>query len=251
MACVSKLRLYGIHHGLYVGMCLAGMLAGHSCLLSLLDVLCKAHVSGILTAQGELSQSQRIGTIGRGLARRDQLVGRRHGIMDLADNAEHQVLRQRAHCRPVLDVRTKVDLCVRICHALGIKYAVRVNLGIEMIFVLAELTVEIGRRRQHALVCSRCRDGSCIHEGHGRDLTVLKLASLSVREVSGGVTDGECIVCRRVAGAKARSAEGRLHHGARLKDRCGAAVSDQLHVNRHGSGIDTQGELIRADVLAL
>ena len=171
--------------------------------------------------------------------------------MDLTDNTQYQILRQCPHCGPVLDVGTKVDLRIRISHALGVKYAVCVNLGIKVILILAKLTVKIGCGSQHALVGSRCGDGSCIHECHGRNLAILELASLSVREVSGRMTDTERIVCRRVSCAKARSAECGLHHGTGLKDGRCTAVSDQLHVNRHGSGIYAQGKLVRTNVLTL
>ena len=106
-----------------------------------------------------------------------------------------------------------------------------------MVFIFSEVSVKLRGRGQHTLVGRGCRDGTGVHQGDGSDLSALQLASLSVREVSGGMADAEGVVCRGISRTEAGTAEGRLHDCARLQDRCRRSVFDQLHVNGHGSRI--------------
>ncbi len=157
--------------------------------------------------------------------------------MNLADYLENQVLRQRTHLRPVLDIGAKLYLHIRVSHALGVKDAVCINLAVEMIFILSDLPVKVRSRCQHSPIGSRSRNGTGIHQRNRRNLAVLELAALTVGEVPGGVADTESIVCRGITCTEAWSAESCLHDGACLHDGGGTAVSDQLHVYRHGSRI--------------
>ena len=59
------------------------MSAVHTLFLCLLDLFGTSYILRVLTAQGELCQSQRIGTVGRGLTGRDQLIGGGYRIVDL------------------------------------------------------------------------------------------------------------------------------------------------------------------------
>ena len=116
-----------------------------------------------------------------------------------------------------------------------------------MVLVFSQLTVKIRGRRQNASVgCCGC-NGTGIHESHGGNLSVLQLASLPVREVSGGMADTEGIVGRRIPGSEAGAAEGRLHHCAGLQDGCRTAVADQLHIHGHGRRVNAQSKSARAD----
>ena len=56
-----------------------------------------------------------------------------------------------------------------------------------------------------------CGDGARIHQGCTRDLTLTWLTALTVREVTGGMTDGERVVLRAVGCTEAWSAECGLH----------------------------------------
>ena len=152
--------------------------------------------------------------------------------MDLGYYLENEVLRKCFHLRPVLDVRSELDLCVGICNALGIENSVLIDLIVECVSVVVKLARKCCSGCENALVCSCCGDGSCVHECNGRDLAALNLGAFSVREVSCGVTDGECIVCRCIARTEARSAECCLKDSACLKESCCNAVLNEFHVDR-------------------
>ena len=109
--------------------------------------------------------------------------------MNLGDNFEDQMFRQRAHGRPVFDVRSHFDLHGRVCHALAVKDAVLVNAAVEEIFPSFDLHIEVRGRRQETFVGCRCRNGTGVHQRHRSDLTVLELGTFPVREVSRGMTD--------------------------------------------------------------
>ena len=150
---------------------------------------CTSHISRIFSGQGKLCQSKRVGTEGRSLAGWNQLVGGRNRIMDLRDNLQNQVLSKLRHCRPVFDVRSELDFYRRICHALAVEDTVLVNLLVEVVCRFGIRSGKLICCSQKSLVCCGCGDGTCIHQGNGRNLSVLDFGSLAVREVSGGVTD--------------------------------------------------------------
>ena len=230
---------------------MAGMSAPASLFLKTAHHLRTSDILGVLTAERKLSESERVGAVGGCLAGGDQLVRCRHGIMDLADNLQHEIFRKRTHRRPVLDVGAELDLHIGIGNAVGVKHAVRVNIAVKMILVFSKLSVEVRRGSQHALVRRSGCDRPRIHQRNRRNLTVLELASLSVREVSCRVADAEGIVCRCVSCAEARAAECRLHNCTCLQNRSRTAVSDKLHVNRHGRRVYAQRKTVRADIASL
>ena len=94
---------------------------------------------------------------------------------------------------------------------MGIEDTVLVNIAIEMIFVFSEISIEVRCGSQHTLVgCGGC-DGTGIHQSYGSDLAVLQLGAFTVREVSGRMTDTECVIGRGISGTEAGAAEGCLH----------------------------------------
>ena len=107
-----------------------------------------------------------------------------------------------------------------------------------------------GCRRQEALVYRSCRDRAGIHQCNRGNLSFLNLRALAIREITGGMANGECIVCRCVARAEARSAE------CGLDDRSGAdqirehAILRELHINRSAGRVDAHSEIICADEMA-
>ena len=109
--------------------------------------------------------------------------------------------------------------------------------------------IEIGRRCQISFIGGCCCNGSCIHQRHRGNLTVLKLGSFSVREVSCRMTDTERIICRSIPRAKARSAECCLNNRSCRKEICDSTVFHQFHVNRSTCRIHTECKGIGADVL--
>ena len=171
--------------------------------------------------------------------------------MNLGNHLEDQVLRKRNHCRPVLDVRTELDLNRRIRNALAVKDAVLVDAAVEEVFRLAVLCIDICCCCQIALVYCCCCDGTCIHQRYRRNLSVLQFGTFAVREVSCGVTDTERIVCRSIACAEARSAECCLHDRTALDQFCESAVLSQLHVDRCTCRVNTECELVCTDVFVL
>ena len=142
------------------------------------------------------------------------------------------MLRKRTHCRPVFDVRSKLDLNRRICNSLGVKYTVLINGLVKEIFRLCIVYIHICRRGKNTLVCRSCRDRTGIHKRNGSHLSVLHLRTFTVREVSGGMTDGKRVVCRCIAGPETWSAERSLYDRSGLHQRCHCTVLYQFHVNR-------------------
>ena len=148
-----------------------------------------SHVSRIFSGQSELCQSERVGTEGRSLAGRNQLISCRNRIVDLGNNLQNQILGKLRHSRPVFDVRSELDFYRRICHTLAVEDTVLVNLLVEVVCRFRVCSGELVCCGQESLVCCGCCNGTCIHQGNGRNLAVLDLGALAVREVSGGVTD--------------------------------------------------------------
>ena len=105
--------------------------------------------------------------------------------MNLADYLEEQVLRQCTHLRPVPDIGPKLNLHIRVSYAPGVKDTVCINFAVKMILIFSDLPVEIRGRCQCTLAGCRSRNGTGIHQRNRRNLTVLKLAALTVGEVPG------------------------------------------------------------------
>ena len=120
---------------------------------------------------------------------------------------------------------------------MAVKDAVRVNLAVKMVYRMAIFSRIICSRRKVPLVSRRSRNRPGIHKSHGRDLSVLDLGALTVREVTCGMTDGEGIVGRGVACAEAGAAECRLDNSARLHQIRQCSILRQLHVDRRAGRI--------------
>ena len=191
-----------------------------------------SYISRVFSGKSELGKSQRIGTIGGCLTGRNQLICGSYRIMNLGYNLQHQILCKCRHLWPILDVRSKLNLNRRISHTLAVKYAVCINILIKEILLSSVFACEVLCRGQKALVrCSGC-NGTCIHKCNGRNLTVLDFGAFTVREVSCSMTDTECIICRSITSAKARSAECSFYNCTCLKKVCQNTVFSQFHINR-------------------
>ena len=145
---------------------------------------CASHVSRIFSGQGKFCQSQRVGTEGRSLSGRNQLIGSGNWIVDLRYNFQDQVLSQCRHLRPVFDVRSELDLYRRICNTLTVEDSVLIDISVKVIFRIAVCSRIFGSRSQASFVCCCRCDRTCIHQSYGRNLTVLDLGTFTVREVS-------------------------------------------------------------------
>ena len=93
---------------------LGGQLTCLALFVQRLHGLSVRHVGRVLAGEGELRQPQRVGAEGRRLARRDQLVRRRDGVGNVADNFDQQVVGQSGLLGPVLDVRAEFQRVVRL-----------------------------------------------------------------------------------------------------------------------------------------
>ncbi len=82
------------------------------------------------------------------------------------------------------------------------------------------------------------------------NLAILDFGTFAVREVSGRMTDTECIICRSIPCTKARSAKSSLHNSSRFKKSCQNAILSQFHINRSTCRIYTQCEGICTNALA-
>ena len=218
-----------------------------SCLtgfLRFLHFFCKSYISRIFSGKCKLSQPKRIGTVRGCLSGWDQLICGGYGIVDLGYYLQHQVFRKLTHCRPVFDVRAEFDLYGWICHTLAVKYAVLINTAVEEIFWFSELSIDVRGRCEIALVCCCRRDGTCIHQRYGSDLSALEFGAFAVREVSGRVADTECIICRCISCTEARTAKCRFYDCSALDQGSEAPIFCQLHIDRRTCRINTQGKLI-------
>ena len=74
-----------------------------------LDGFGTAHIGGVLAAKGKFGQTQGVGTVGAGLARRDQLIGGGDGVGNERSHLQQQVLPQGGDLRPVFDVGTQLE----------------------------------------------------------------------------------------------------------------------------------------------
>jgi len=170
--------------------------------------------------------------------------------MDLRNNLHDQILRKCSHLRPVLNIRTKLDLYTRISYTLAVKYTIVINCLIKEIFLSCITTRIILCWSQETFVCCSCRNRTCVHKCNRRNLAILDFGTFAVREVSGRMTDTECIICRSIPCTKARSAKSSLHNSSRFKKSCQNAILSQFHINRSTCRIYTQCEGICTNALA-
>ena len=81
---------------------------------------------------------------------------------------------------------------------------------------------------QETFVCCCCCDRSCIHKCNRRNLSILDLGAFTIREVSGGMTDAERIVCRCISCTKTWSAACSLNNRNCFKSTTRASCNDSL-----------------------
>ena len=111
-----------------------------------------------------------------------------------------------------------------------------------MVLRVRILHVQIGGSGQLAAVGCGGRDGPGVHQGNGSHLALARLGTLAVREVAGGVADGELAVGRAVACTEAGAAEALAHDGTGVDQIVGTAILEQFAQGGHRTRIDAQGE---------
>ena len=119
-----------------------------------------------------------------------------------------------------------------------------------MVLGVGVLHIQVGGGGQLAAVGCGGGDGTGVHQGNTAHLALARLGALAVREVAGGVADGELAVCRAVACAEAGAAEALTHDGTGVDKVACTAILVQLGQCGHGAGVDAQSEDTVAAALA-
>ena len=228
----------------------ARCLAGNAALFHRVDLLGAAHVGRVATAERKLGQTQRVGAEGARLARGNELVGRGDRVHDLGAHLEQDVVAERLHRGPRLDVGTLDQLVGRLRLAKAPVHALLVRRIVKGVLagLVPSVFGQVGRRRQDAAVGSCRRNGAGIHQGHGAQLAITRLGTLAVGEIARGVADGQAVVGRCVAGAEARAAERRANDRTGLHEVVDIAAARKLECHGLARGIDRQRELAAAGV---
>ena len=174
--------------------------------------------------------------------------------MDDGAQLDQQVFLQSGHLGPVLDVGTVaqlgggIGLAEALIAALGVNGAV---IGVLQIVGRGRFVLEVGSGSQHAAVGCGGSDGTGIHQCDGRDLAVAGLGAFAVGEVTGGVTDGQCIVGRGITGTEAGAAECRLHDCTGLHQGGGGAVFGDSQIDGCRGSVNAHIKVAVADGLIL
>ena len=189
-----------------------------------LDPLGGAHIFRATAAQRELTELERVGTIAGGLARRDELVGGGHRVVDDGGEFHEHVLLHRIHRGPVLDVRAVAELLGEVGLAVAVVDAALVDAVVEGVRLVGVFVLD--------------------DQGNEGNLSLARLGTFAVREVTGGVADGEAVVGGHVAGAEAGTAEGGLDHHAGLEEFLGDVVAGRGEVHRGGLRVAAHREVV-------
>ena len=224
--------------------------------LRLVDFLCQSDIGRILAGQGKLCQSKGIGTVRRmslrtGSARQSSSPD--HGSRKQPSIPDFPVSALIAgqsldiwsetgspHLRsatPLLS-NTRFSINPR-CRRMILRYLLMIHIADSVAAVRHPLFAAVAAMERASISATRC------------NLAVLELGAFAVREVSCRVTDRECVVCRSIAGTKARTAERSLHNRSRFHESSPLQpFLIKFHINRHGSRIHAQCKLIRFPMLA-
>ena len=243
-------RSEGFAHGLKDG---SVSRVGFALLLEGEHVFGPAHVLRILPGEGEFGQLQGVGAQGGSFTGGNELVGGGHGVGDDAGDPEKQILGKGGHGRPVGDVGTVLEFHGGIGPAPALVAALFVDIGVEMVGEIGVdlIPVKIRSRGEASGVGRGSGDGAGVHEGHARDLAVAGLGALAVREVAGGVADGQGAMGRGVARAEAGAAESVLDEGAGFHELHIGAVAHEGDSLGLGSGVNGEGEGRVANALSV
>ncbi len=132
-----------------------------------------------------------------------------------------------------------------------VKHTILVNRTVKEIFWLCKIHIHLCRSSQITFICSCCSNGPCIHQCYGCYLSALYFRTFTIREVPCRMTNGKTVICRRISGAKTRSAKRCLHHSSCSHDLSRSPVAYQLHIDRHTGRVYTQRKFICSDTCAI
>ena len=169
--------------------------------------------------------------------------------MNLWYNFQYQILRKCWHCRPVFDIRSELDLCIRISHTMTIKYTICINLLVKVVFLSLVFYVHICCRCQETFICCCCCNWTGIHKCNGCNLSTLKLGTFTVREVSCRVANRKCIICRCISSSKAWSAECCFYNCSCFHKIRNCTVFHKFHIDWCTCRIYTKCKFIWANVM--
>ena len=125
-----------------------------------------------------------------------------------------------------------------------------VDTFVEVVFRNVAPAVQFLGRGQDTAVGGRCGNGPRVHQSDRGHLAVAGLGTFAVREVPGGVTDGEAVVGRGIARAEAGAAERGTDDGTGGHEVGDGAVPGEFDVDGLRRRVDGEGELAEAAALA-
>ena len=234
------LQAEGGKHGLQS----VGQYAFFALLFQFLYSLCPAHISGVAAGECEGGELQRVGTVRGRFTRWYQLIGGGHGIQQNAGHVQQKIFAKRWYIGPLGYIGAEPEGLVLLSPAKAEVYTPVVDCAVKAAFMLYRLViVHVRRRGEHAAVGSRSGYGPGVHKYDAGKLAVSRLRAFPVREVAGGVTYGERIVCGHVSRAEAGAAEAGLEQRAGFEKRLLYAGLYQLEVYRHRGRVYRQGEV--------
>ncbi len=171
--------------------------------------------------------------------------------MDDGSQFHKHVLLHRVHRGPVLDVRTVAELDGEVGLAVTVVDTALVDAVVEGVRLVGILVLDVRRSGDDAAVRSRSGDGTGVHQGHEGNLALTGLGAFTVREIAGGMTDGEAVVGGNVTGTEARAAESGLDHHTGLEEFLGDVVAGGRKIHRRGLRVAAHRKVIVTDGLAL
>ena len=131
--------------------------------------------------------------------------------MDDACHLKQKVICQFRHIRPVADIRTIDHFHILFGFLEAVIDRIFIDLAVEVVLWIGNILPYVFRTRQFTAVKARCSNAAGIHEGNTGELVHGWVRAFAVREVARCVANGEFVVGRCIAGAKARSAKSTLY----------------------------------------
>ena len=216
-----------------------------------LNGLGAAHVGRVLAAEGELGQTQGVGTVRGRLAGGNELVGGGHRVGDVGRHLQQQIVPQRSDLRPILDVGAELEQRVVVAVAKALIHAGVVAGSIVVVLRHGGVIVDGGGRGQDAAVGRGGRNAAGIHQSHAGKLAAAGLGTLTAGEVAGGVADGQRPVGGYIARAETGAAEGGADGGTAGHQVGEDTGAGQFHHDGLAAGVNAEGVVAAAAGMAL
>ena len=147
--------------------CCKQIFSGNSCFFEFVYFFGASYIFRITSGQGELSQSERVGTERGCLSGWDQLICGCYRVKDPGAYFQKDVVCQRAHLRPVFDVRSINKVFLFITFLESVVNSLIIYSIIEGVFRYISPAVKSFCGCEDTTVCCSCCDGTCIHKCNG------------------------------------------------------------------------------------